>query len=160
MPLSHVAVGIQPSGKTVQPRLAPRHADVHLLHVGTAGHTGLANLFIFIGGKGTGGIHQQPPFPQHGHGRFQNSQLALGAGLHVGRTPAGQGVGLLTEHSLPRAGSIYQNAVKKAFKTALQPLRIRVQHHGVAHAQALQIGAQDPATGGDGLVGYQKPAPP
>ena len=125
--------------------------------VGVPGQKRRHLALVLLGGEGAGGIDDLAAGGQGLRGAVQDGGPQSRALGHQGRRVLPEGLRLFAEHSLPRAGSVHQDAVEKGGQGLRDPLGALVQDDGVGHPHPLQVAFQHFGPGGDVLVGHQQP---
>ena len=109
--------------------------------------------------EGAGGVDQRAAGGEHGHGGFEDVELALRAARGRALAPFIDGLRLAAEHALAGAGRVHEDAVKERGEARGKLLRQRAGNGGVGHAHALHIAREDLRAGGNRLVAHEQPAP-
>ena len=85
--------------------------------------------------------------------------MALGTRANALLAPLRDGGWFAAKKSLARAGRVHEYRVKERGIGLGDSLRVRVRHHGVRHAHALEIPREDDRTARDIFIGHEHPAP-
>ena len=114
-------------------------------------------LFVFLRGKGTGGIKDPSAGPHHGSRTVQDLVLTGRAHGYLGRAPFQPCILILPEHPFPGAGSVHGDAIKKLPEPRDQARRLHIGDHCISDPHALDVLGQDLCPGRMDLIAHQKP---
>jgi hypothetical protein len=113
---------------------------------------------VLLGRKRAGGIHEDAPRRER-LGRRREDLRAEGRALpHQRRAVLADGLRLLAEHALARAGRIHEHPVEKGRQRGRDAPGAFVEHDRVGGAHALEVLLQDFGAVGHELVGHQQAA--
>ena len=114
--------------------------------------------FIFLRGKGTGGVDHTAARTEHGRGIVKNLCLAPGAHPYMGLAPLLPGSLVLAEHAFAGTRCVHHNLVKERLEMGRQAFRVLIGYNTVLDTHALHVLGQDFCPGRMDFVG-QKESP-